>query len=142
MSLELREEMIREHGTRLGAGPAERAQAVRAGELWATFFAELTPVVGDLGVRALYARTIHLVSNVSRVAIVIPALTSSQSVLEHVRAALRGLPDAQASATNYVMLLRYTDLLAALIGETLTLRLMHAAWVGDPPSMNAEDAPS
>jgi hypothetical protein len=109
-----------------GAAPVQVADAAVA--TWRDIDAVLSPVVGKRGVAALYARSLHL----SRAAH--PALADVQQGAApgdefaslHVALARQTASDAAAASTALIQ--AFTDLLARLIGVSLTERLLRPVW--------------
>ena len=96
--------------------------------IWEGTFDALSPLIGVQGVRALYSRTVH------RVAAQYPWLAggdvgvvtdSDPSVLKSV---LAHRNSAEAAAGCNAFLQTFHDLLASLIGASLTDRLLRSAW--------------
>lgn len=92
-----------------------------------TLLAELQPLVGVPGARALYARSLHL----TRASCGWPAEMAAGPLGElpallHRDLSARTAPDAGLAGES--LLLTFVDLLISLIGEPLTYRLLHSAW--------------
>jgi len=88
---------------------------------------ELKPLMGDLAVRALYVRSLHLArSSFDRPGAV--ELESLDQLLTPLHRDLASRPPVQARGAAEALLLSLADLLASLIGEPLTARLLHKAW--------------
>jgi hypothetical protein len=95
---------------------------------WSDLAAHLSPLIGEAGFCALYLRASSL-TNAERQWP--PAMQGARSV-SHLLAALQdnlaALPPQQAIAANAALLDTFTKLLAGLIGEGLTTRLLNTAW--------------
>ncbi len=109
---------------------AQIATAVIA--IWEEVDDALTPFVGPLGLVALYRRTVHLA------AVQHPWLTgrdagvltdTDPALLKSVLAQRSG---AEAAAAGNAFLNTFHELLASLIGPSLTARLLRSVW--QPPS--------
>ncbi len=118
----------------LGSGNATGASSVvvAAASVRAlgALFAELEPLVGVQGSRAMYARCLHL----TRTSFQWPVsddLVPRNELLDvvHDHLAVRSPADARRAAE--ALLDAFGNLLVSLIGEALTLRLLQSAW-GDP----------
>lgn len=46
---------------------------------------------------------------------------------------------AQASEANRLLIATFTDILALLIGEELTITIMHSAWGNEPPDRTGKE---
>ena len=102
--------------------------AAAAGGALEALLAELNPLIGDRGVRALYGRSVQL-SKASfpwLASVDAPETGLPPAADLHARLAGRGADDVHAASA--ALLLTLTDLLAALIGEPLTHRILLAAW--------------
>jgi len=115
------------------AGAAQIAAAVLA--IWEEIDDALTPIVGPLGVVALYRRTVHLV------AAQYPWLAGrDEGVLTDtdpavLKSVLAQRSSAEAAAGGSAFLDTFHELLASLIGPSLTARLLRSVW--EPPSSGA-----
>ena len=98
-----------------------------AGAAFAAFCAELAALVGQRGVRSLYERSVHLASlRYPWLELLSSDPTDELSVDLQRRLAERS--DDEASAASQALMTEFTALLASLIGDALTERLMRAAW--------------
>lgn len=107
--------------------------ATDAVAIWRDIDAALVPIIGQAGVTALYKRSLYL-ARVShpRLATVYEAVSVSDGY-----ATLHSVVSQQATAADAIaaigtLLQTFHDLLAHLIGESLTERLLRSVW--DPPS--------
>ena len=110
--------------------PVEVAAA--AVSTWRSVEAALSPIIGKRGVAALYQRSLFLTR------VLHPCLASvHEGALQPGEfAALHGVlskqPAATAAAASHALLETFRGLLANLIGEALTERLLKSVW--DKPS--------
>jgi hypothetical protein len=130
----------------LGSMAMEGASADRIADasvaVWLAVDTALAPVIGRRGSAALYKRSLHLARAIH------PSLVSAYDAASEpgdytgLRAALASLAPADAAAAHDAMLRTFNDLLADLIGRSLTQRLLQSAW--EPPSSAAgkQDAPN
>jgi hypothetical protein len=102
----------------------------------ASFSVELVALIGQRGVRSLYDRSLHLAS--ARYAWLPPlaGAPSDEPFIDMQRTLAEHSADEALGAAAAV-LIELTSLLAALIGEALTERLMRTAW-----KQYAQDYPS
>jgi hypothetical protein len=120
-----------------GADSKQIAAAVLA--IWEEIDDALTPIVGPLGLVALYRRTVHLVAAQH------PWMAGrDEGVLTDtdpavLKSVLARRSSAEAEAGGNAFLNTFHELLASLIGASLTARLLRSAW--EPPSSGtaAED---
>jgi len=97
--------------------------------------AELKPLVGELALRALYVRSLHL----ARSSFERPGtgeLQSPDELLAPLHRDLLSRAPTESRGAAEALLLALANLLVSLIGEPLTDRLLHKAW-GSPPLANS-----
>jgi hypothetical protein len=107
--------------------------------LWERLAARLAPLIGESGFHALYGRAVRLVR---------PQYSwlETDSSQQTIRLLLNGLErkltlvDPQlARQANATFLHSFTSLLASLIGEALTMRVLHAAWQDESEDKNTQE---
>lgn len=98
--------------------------------LWEQMATEVISIVGEGGFGSLYARSVFLAqSTFPWLAGVADSLTpKTDHRFVELRIGLEGQTPAQASEANSSLLITFTDILASLIGETLTASILHSAW--------------
>jgi hypothetical protein len=119
--------LAREAGTGADA-PAIAAAACRLCERFAE---QLTPLIGDTGVAAICARSLHLTQrNVQGLA---PVRASAQGdePFALLQLSLEQQEPAVATEAAVALLATVSELLALFIGESLTTRLLYEAWPDD-----------
>ena len=141
MRLAMRSEMIH---CALGEGAAEgvdsKAVAGAAVRALTLLLAELKPLVGELALRALYVRSLHL----ARSSFEGPGardLKSTDDLLAPLHQDLVMRAPAQARVAAEALLLALADLLVSLIGEPLTDRLLRKAWESPPLANSSQVKP-
>jgi hypothetical protein len=118
------------HRVDADAEPAQIAAAVLA--IWHDIDDALTPIVGPLGLVALYRRTVHLAAAQH------PWLAGrDEGVLTDtdpavLKSVLAQRSSTEAAAGGSAFLNTFHELLASLIGPSLTARLLRSVW--EPPS--------
>jgi hypothetical protein len=127
--------LAREAGTETGA-PAVAAATRRLSE---HFAAQLTPLIGDLGVTAIYRRSLHLAQQ--KFHGLAPVITSHEDDGPIVRAQhlIEHQDPAVAIGLAIAMLTFAVELLASFIGEGLTTSLLRKAWPDDFAGSTTED---
>ncbi len=90
------------------------------------FVEQLQPLVGELAWRALYVRSLHLAR--SSFTKPDPDPTSPADLLAPLLKDLSTRTPAEARVAAEALLHALADLLVSLIGEPLTVRLLHKAW--------------
>lgn len=101
--------------------------------LWEQMATQIISIVGEDGFNSLYARSVFLAQPT------FPWLPASSPSPENdqrfaeLKKGLEGQTPSQAREANSLLLLTFTGILAALIGEPLTTRILWSAW-GDEAS--------
>lgn len=128
----LREAIRTTLGQRAGLLPDADATAEATAATWRLVARQLTPVIGARGLDVLFSRALH------QTGVAFPWLAGavdrggSASPLPSLMVCLTGQPVAIAAEASYMLLLTFTELLATLIGGSLTTRLLAPVWA--PPS--------
>jgi hypothetical protein len=115
------------------AQPSKKEVADTAIDLWEQMATQIISIIGEGGFDSLYARSVSL----SQSTYPWLAAVSLQSKIDlrftDLKINFKGQTPEQASAANSLLQITFTDILASLIGEQLTIRLLRSAW-GDDPS--------
>jgi hypothetical protein len=117
----------------LAIPPHENAMdaADAAISLWEPMATEIISIVGKEGFNSLYARTIFL----NHAAF--PWLSANSNPLQadqrlaELKMSFERQTPAQVTEANNLLLITFTDILASLIGEQLTTRILCLAWHTD-----------
>lgn len=125
--LEMIDEVLAAHAGNSATGPGAGGT-----DPWERLVAQLSPLIGEVGLCALFARARHLSSPERHPYAANAELRSSKILLETLAAQLQTMEPAQARAYNAALLATFTRLLAGLIGEALTARLLNTAWAERP----------
>lgn len=104
--------------------PALAAWAVRS---WRNMAAYLTPVIGDRGMHALFVRSLQL-TGPTFPWLVAAENADADSSFSSLEATLARRDTSEAIAATNVLFVTFIELLASLIGESLTEQLLHMAW--------------
>jgi hypothetical protein len=118
------------------ASDADSTQiAAAVATIWDEIDDALTPIIGQLGLVALYRRTIHLAAaqHAWLAGRDEGVLTDTDPAV--LRCVLARRNSAEAAAGGNVFLNTFQELLAGLIGRSLTARLLRSVW--DNPSSGA-----
>jgi len=114
----------------LTAQHTEKVADVSIG-LWEKVATQIISIVGEGGFDSLYARSIFL----TRVTFpwLVDSSGSSQSPhrFANLQTSLEGQTPALIREANSLLLITFTDILASLIGEPLTARILDSAWDTD-----------
>lgn len=99
--------------------------------LWERMASQIISIVGEDGFNSLYARSVYLTQ--PDFPWLGASLTTSQGVprfAELKKILARHAPE-QASKANEVLMHTFTSILASLIGDELTIRILRSAWGDD-----------
>jgi hypothetical protein len=120
----IQHELTREVGTHADA----KALAAAAVRVYDTLAGQLALLIGDGGVRALTARSLHLVQREFPWLAEAQEADSSKGPFPQVGFRLERQEPAVATEAAVALLATLGGLLEALIGEALTMRVLRAAW--------------
>ena len=123
--------------TRLATDGADAPQIADAAvAVWLELDAALSPIIGRRGVAALFKRSILLTAP-AHASLVPPHWdVDTEGDFDSLRAVLKQQSVANAIATNVALLQQFVDLLASLIGASLTERLLQSV-IDNPPRHGA-----
>lgn len=123
---------------RLTAGPtATTTDAAVA--LWEPVATEIIAVVGVNGFDSLFARSVDLTQATFPWLDGGPAALPDDQRFAGLKASLDGAAPELARAANRLLLTIFTDILASLIGEQLTTRILDSAWGNGAPNKLGKD---
>lgn len=129
MSSEKRRHAIFVRLERTGTNDADAlVVAAAAVDALGSLLSELTPLIGDQGVRALYRRSIQLSRAHFPWLASTDLLGTTSAPVADLRARLDGRSCEESRAASAALLGTLTDVLALLLGEALTHRILLAAW--------------
>jgi hypothetical protein len=106
-----------------GADAERMTSAVLA--LWVDISAVLAPIIGALGMNALFRRALSVSAATSPVLALALHESGSQTDFAGLRIALARQSVVEIARSNAELLRTFTELLATLIGEPLTERLLN-----------------
>jgi hypothetical protein len=139
--LEMRRDPMVERALGIGAAQGVEPAVVATATARAVglLLAEVQPLVGELAARALYARSLHLArSSLQRAA---PGqLDTREQLLVLLHNDLAARPAVDAERAGRALLRSFADLLASLIGQGLTQRLLRTAWGIYPTELPSEES--
>lgn len=96
--------------------------------LWEPMASEIIGVIGESGFNAIYARSVSLSRSSYPWLQAIAQAPRAGEQLNELKASLQGQAPAHASDASRLLLIKFTDILAALIGESLMGRILRSAW--------------
>lgn len=133
-----REAIRRTLRRRAGDSPDALAIAKAASETWLLMSAQLTPVIGGNGVDAILKRSVHLTSVVFPWLSIPDAQLDNNSLPVRISVLLAGHEPIAAAQASSSLLITFTELLATLIGNSLTRRLLDPVWSTAPAQVEQE----
>ena len=101
----------------------------------------LSPIIGRRGVDALYKRSLHLAA--PAYPWLAMARDDAQEFMDpaKLKSIIAAQTSAGAAAGGGALLQTFQDLLASLVGPSLTERLLHPVWNNSSDSPPAQDSP-
>ena len=100
----------------------------------------MLPLIGDVGLRALSARAIHLTQR--EINADVPPTSANDGTPEAFNAWLGQVGESRAADAASAMLSTLSGLLGTFIGEPLTMRLLRKAWPDGFPDSESEETRS
>ncbi len=120
----------------------ERAAAnderVAASRVLEKAFAGLAPVVGDLGIIAIFARSAALAKmDCAPLATLVSAADSLDALGTNIRNYFVTVDEAQVTESSVTLCAMFIALMSRLIGQPLTVQLLQRAW----PAVDLKESP-
>ena len=122
---------------RAGDAPDSKAIAEATLSTWHHVADRLVPVIGPRGVDALFNRSLNVTCKTFPWLAIAGNDGNGAAQLAALRLRLAGREPDIAAEASYVLLVTFTVLLANLIGESLTERLLEPVW--KLPPANSEE---
>lgn len=108
-------------------------------DLWEQMATQIISIVGEDGFNSLYARSVFLAQpTFPWLTTNSPSQQTDQGFAE-LKNRLEGQTPSQAREANSLLLLTFTGILAALIGEPLTTRILCSAWGDDVSTSTSKE---
>jgi hypothetical protein len=108
-------------------------------DLWERMAAQIISIVGRDGFNSLYARSIFLSQSKFPWLAASPLSPELDHLFAGLKTSLEGQAPEQAREASSHLLVTFTDILASLIGEQLTLRILRLAWAADISNSTGEE---
>ena len=118
-----RQQIVKRHM----ALPTEKV-ADAAINLWEQMATQITSIVGEDGFNSLYTRSVFLTRSTFPWLAAASLSPQTDHRFAELKISLEGQTPKQASAANSLLLITFTDILASLIGEQLTIRILRSSW--------------
>ena len=126
---------------RASVAPGADAIAQSALETWQQIAAQLEPVIGARGMDALFSRSVHLVGSTYGWLETSAVHGNGAVSLADFKTCLESREAPVAAAAASALLATFTELLANLIGESLSTRLLEVVWMPSPSEAQKEALP-
>jgi hypothetical protein len=139
-SADLRQAIQRALTREAGTGTDARALAAAAVRVYETLAGQLALLIGDGGVNALTARSLHLVQRDFPWLAEAEASGPAEGLFAQFGSSLERQEPAVATETAVAALATLGGLLETLIGEALTMRVVRAAWPSAFPDQTRQEA--
>ena len=141
-SADLRQAIQRALTREAGTGKDAKALAAAALRVYETLAGQLALLIGEGGVKALTARSLHLVQRDYPWLAEAEASGTAEGPFAQFGSSLERQEPAVATETAVAALATLGGLLETLIGETLTSRVLRAAWPNAFPEETKHEAQS
>jgi hypothetical protein len=141
-SADLRHAIQRELTREAGTDADAKGVAAAVLRVYSTLAGQLAVLIGDEGVRALTARSLHLVQRDFPWLAGVQEPDSSEGPLAQLGSSMERQKPAVATEAAAAALATLGGLLEALIGEALTMRVLRTAWPKAFPDETKQEARS
>lgn len=98
---------------------------------WEQMATQIISIVGEGGFNALYARSVFLAQTTFPWLTACVLAPQADCRFAELKKSLEAQAPALASTANSLLLITFTDILVALIGDQLTTNILHSAWGHD-----------
>lgn len=117
------------------AGSPGGARAIADATLstWHQMFALLAPVIGAKGAELLFRRSLYVTSITFRWLTIAGDHEDSTVLIASLKTCLASHETDAAAEASYTLMATFIELLATMIGESLTERLLRSVWVVPVP---------
>ena len=107
--------------------------------LWEQMATQIISIVGEEGFNSLYARSVFLAQQTFPWLAASSLSQQTDQRFAELKKCLEGQTPSQAREANSLLLLTFTGILAALIGEPLTTRILCSAWGDDASTSTSKE---
>ena len=107
--------------------------------LWEQMATQIISIVGEEGFNSLYARSVFLAQQTFPWLAASSLSQQTDQRFAELKKRLEGQTPSQAREANSLLLLTFTGILAALIGEPLTTRILCSAWGDDASTSTSKE---
>ena len=113
--------------------PDSDAVAERSLWLWNRIALNLTPLIGEVGFQSLYARAVYLALPECPGFILGRQDGSTKGMFQELKAGLIAMEYGLAEQCSTILLTKFTDLVASMIGDILMEQILRTAWDESSP---------
>jgi len=135
-----REVMQKSLAQRAGPSPDAHAVAAAATSTWQQVAGQIGPVIGVHGFDVLFGRSLHLATATFPWLSPARDVANATALLASVTACLEAADAATAAEASLALLVTFAEVLATLIGEPLTERLLSPVWLAAAQASQREIA--
>ncbi|SNS93484.1 hypothetical protein SAMN06265795_109131 [Noviherbaspirillum humi] len=96
--------------------------------LWKRIASELVPLIGETGFQSLYGRAVHLALPHCGSFTLSKQGDSTEGVIDRLRQDLVTLEHDIAHQCSTLLITKFTDLVASMIGDVLMNQILRSAW--------------
>lgn len=107
--------------------------------LWERLASELISIIGEGGFDSLYSRSVHLAAAAFPWLVASRPLQKAGSRFSGLQTSLEGQNFTEASEASITLLITFIDILATLIGESLTTSILRLAWGDGASDIDVKD---
>lgn len=123
----------------VGVGADAKAIADDCIRAWERVTSQFAPLIGEGGIGALYARSLHLTRSRFPWLAVPQEPRQTDSPYTDLKVSLERREPSEAREAISALMVTFAELLTALIGETLTTRILSSAWANGGPDDTAQE---
>jgi len=107
--------------------------------LWQRLASELVSIIGEGGFQSLFSRSVQLTRETYTWITPAQGRQRTDSQFPELQACLADREFSEASEASIHLLVTFCDVLAVLIGDTLTNSLLNSAWGEDTPGLSEKE---
>ena len=108
-------------------------------DMWEKLATQIISIVGEEGFNSLYARSVYLAQPTFPWLMASALPPQNDQRFTELKTVLENQAASQAREANSLLLLTFTGILAALIGEPLTARILRTAWGDDASTCTSKE---
>ena len=123
----------------VGVGADAKAIADDCIRAWERVASQFAPLIGEGGVGVLYARSLHLTRSRFPWLALPQEPRQTDSPYTDLKVSLERREPSEAREAIGALMITFAELLTALIGETLTTRILSSAWANGGPDDTAQE---